>query len=66
MYIYMYIYIVYVYTYPYIYICIIIIHMYLFKLGNISRLGPALKKYLDSHHISYTALDGEIRARINS
>lgn len=36
------------------------------SIGNISRLGPALKKYLDSHHISYTALDGEIRARINS
>ena len=36
------------------------------SIGNISRLGPALKKYFENHSIPYTALDGEIRARIHS
>ena len=34
--------------------------------GGVSRLGPALRRFFDGRNISYTLLDGEIRARINS
>lgn len=36
------------------------------SMGGISRLGPALRRYFDSRGVSYTVLDGEIRARINA
>ena len=36
------------------------------SIGRVLRLGPALKKYLESINIQYTVLDGEIRARINA
>lgn len=35
------------------------------SIGKVSRLGPALKRFLNVKQISYTVLDGEIRARIN-